>query len=180
MTLQDLKAECERDKSMMDAAHAEVDKLSSETESIKTPPRTLRFSWMAVGIGIGVSVLVLVAMLSVRPLDDLMPGNHRPVIDNYNFLKSSNELTVSVNASDEDDLVRNFTVEISAKALDNKSYQWPPVVVRVYWINQSSAALTEVLSLANLQPGDYRATCYVTDSRGATSSMHPDMEFTIP
>ena len=85
--------------------------------------------------------------------------NLAPVMVNEVFVNSQNGMRVWANASDPDDAIYTVTVEIYV----NNTPLGNPVLVKVYYINQSTANVSDVISLGSLSAGDYLIRAYAVD-----------------
>jgi len=85
--------------------------------------------------------------------------NLAPVMVNEVFVNSQNGMRVWANASDPDDAIYTVTVEIYV----NNTPLGNPVLVKVYYINQSTANVSDVISLGTLPAGDYLIRAYAVD-----------------
>jgi hypothetical protein len=85
--------------------------------------------------------------------------NLAPVMVNEVFVNSQNGMRVWANASDPDDAIYTVTVEIYV----NHTPLGNPVLVKVYYINQSTANVSDVISLGTLPAGDYLIRAYAVD-----------------
>jgi len=85
--------------------------------------------------------------------------NLGPVMVNEVFLNSQNGMRVWANASDPDDAIYTVTIEIYVNHIPLGN----PVLVKVYYINQSTANVSDVISLGTLPAGDYLIRAYAVD-----------------
>jgi len=85
--------------------------------------------------------------------------NLGPVMVNEVFVNSQNGMRVWANASDPDDAIYTVTVEIYV----NSTPLGNPVLVKVYYMNQSTANVSDVISLGTLPAGDYLIRAYAVD-----------------
>ena len=85
--------------------------------------------------------------------------NLAPVMVDEVFVNSQNGMRVWANASDPDDAIYTVTVEIYV----NGSTLGNPVFVKVYYINQSTANVSDVISLGSFSTGDYLIRAYAVD-----------------
>ncbi len=85
--------------------------------------------------------------------------NLGPVMVNEVFANSQNGMRVWANASDPDDAIFTVTIEIYV----NHTPLGNPVLVKVYYINQSTANVSDVISLGSLPAGDYLIRAYAVD-----------------
>ncbi len=182
MTLEDLKAECERHESRTEGLHAKVDKLSEEKAGGSTSGKTSSFLTGKTIAAIVIAAILIVAGLWFLLRSDLSSDveiTYPPVIGSYAFVNAPNGMRIWINASDPDDSIVNVTVQVFAKAQGNDSYLWPPVLEKIYWVNKSSAAIADVLILGSLPTGDYRISAYATDASGRTSDTAGNVDFKL-
>ena len=182
MTLRALKAECEEHESRTEGLHAKVDKLSDEDSAGPPSGKTPRFLTAKVIVTFVIAAVLIVAGLWLLTRSDLSNDvlkTHAPVIGSYAFVNESNGMRIWINSSDEVDLIVNVTVQVFAKAQGNDSYLWPPVFEKVYWVNQSSAEIADVIILSALPSGDYRISAFATDASGRDSGTIGQVEFKL-
>ncbi len=183
MTLEAIKTECEKDESRMEGAHAKVDKLT-DGGTISRPPMKPK------GVSVGKAVMmVAIAVILIGAAFYILRGSDQssdvqdgyvPVIDSQAFANGPNGMRAWINASDTDDTISNITVCIFVKSQDNTSYMGTPIFTKVYWINETSANITDILNLGDLPPGNYGITSYAIDSFGHTSKSVERVEFALP
>jgi hypothetical protein len=102
--------------------------------------------------------------------------NLAPEIVNDVFVNSQNGMRVWANASDPDDAIYTVTVEIYV----NHTPLGSPVLVRVYYINQSTANISDVISLGALSAGDYLIRAYAVDVLEKESEFRGFYSFSLP
>jgi hypothetical protein len=102
--------------------------------------------------------------------------NLGPVMVNEVFVNSQNGVRVWANASDPDDAIYTVTVEIYI----NRTPLGNPVLVKVYYINQSTANVSDVISLGSLSAGDYLVRAYATDVLERESEFQGFYGFALP
>ena len=102
--------------------------------------------------------------------------NLGPVMVNEVFVNSQNGMRVWANASDPDDAIYTVTVEIYV----NSTPLGNPVLVKVYYMNQSTANVSDVISLGTLPAGDYLIRAYAVDVLEKESEFLGFYGFAIP
>jgi hypothetical protein len=102
--------------------------------------------------------------------------NLGPVMVNEVFVNSPNGMRVWANASDPDDAIYTVTVEIYV----NSTPLGNPVLVKVYYINQSTANVSDVISLGSLSAGDYLIRAYAVDVLEKESEFQGFYSFALP
>lgn len=102
--------------------------------------------------------------------------NLGPVMVNEVFVNSQNGMRVWANASDPDDAIYTVTVEIYV----NRTPLGNPVLVKVYYINQSTANVSDVISLGSLSAGDYLIRAYAVDVLEKESEFLGFYSFALP
>jgi len=102
--------------------------------------------------------------------------NLAPEIVNEVFVNSQNGMRVWANASDPDDAIYTVTVEIYV----NNTPLGSPVIVRVYYMNQSTANISDVISLGALSAGDYLIRAYAVDVLEKESEFRGFYSFSLP
>jgi hypothetical protein len=102
--------------------------------------------------------------------------NLAPVMVNEVFVNSQNGMRVWANASDSDDAIYTVTVEIYV----NNTPLGNPVLVKVYYINQSTANVSDVISLGSLPAGDYLIRAYAVDVLEKESEFQGFYSFALP
>jgi len=102
--------------------------------------------------------------------------NLGPVMVHEVFVNSPNGMRVWANASDPDDAIYTVTVEIYV----NSTPLGNPVLVKVYYINQSTANVSDVISLGSLSAGDYLIRAYAVDVLEKESEFQGFYSFALP
>jgi len=102
--------------------------------------------------------------------------NLGPVMVSEVFVNSQNGMRVWANASDPDDAIYTVTVEIYV----NSTPLGNPVLVKVYYINQSTANVSDVISLGSLSAGDYLIRAYAVDVLEKESEFQGFYSFALP
>lgn len=179
MPLSDIEAHCEKDEARTDGAHAKMDKLSDGgSDDGSTEGALLRPGPKApVGKIIVVVVVAIVAVAAALFYYLTMPTmNLAPVMVNEVFVNSQNGMRVWANASDPDDAIYTITVEIYV----NSTPLGDPVLVEVYYINQSTANVSDVISLGTLPAGDYLIRAYAVDVLEKESEFQGFYSFSLP
>lgn len=103
-------------------------------------------------------------------------ANYGPIIVSESIVLSANGMRAWINASDRDDAISRITILIYSNGTPLGS----PVIERVYWVNQSTANVTDVIYLATLPDGKYLIISYGTDMRGKDSVFSGFHNFTLP
>jgi len=102
--------------------------------------------------------------------------NLGPVMVNEVFVNSPNGMRIWANASDPDDSIYTVTVEIYV----NRTPLGNPLLVKVYYVNQSTANVSDVISLGSLSAGDYLIRAYAVDALGKESEFKGFYSFALP
>lgn len=178
MTLRDIDAHCEKDEARMDGAHAKMEKFTDEgtkdSPKMNSSPKTgapwNRIAVVAVVaiVAVSIAVLYLQRTASNRESD--------PVIVDAVFVNGSNGLRFWINASDSKDEISTVTIAVYNDSIPLGS----PVLKRTYWVNQTVANVTGVLTLFDLPSGNYFVAAYATDMLGNDSTLSELKRVTLP
>lgn len=102
--------------------------------------------------------------------------NNGPVIVDAVFVNGSNGLRLWSNASDSDNAISTITIAVYR----DLTPLGDPVLERTYWINQSTANITDIIVPGALPSGNYLITAYATDMLGKVSAFSGFQRYTLP
>jgi len=172
LTLKDIEAHCEKHETRMDGAHAKMDKLS-DGQSDGAPHFEADGGSSGKIVAVAITAVLCVAAVWYVYFRGETPEDqttHLPVIDSHAFVNGTNGMRVWVNASDSGDRIVNVTLTFAQKTEAGNLFFWPTIMVKVYWVNHSSAEISDVILLVTLPAGEYRVSAFATDESGNNST----------
>lgn len=186
MTLTDIKAECEKHEARADSMHAKVDKFTKEeaegsSDAIAPSKTALTHPAKRIATAVVAVVVTFTAAmwyLGVIPNgSDEDPGesNLAPSVDSFVIMNTANGMMIWVNASDSDSAISSIKVSAYLDATPLGS----PMFEKLYWVNKSTANITDVLFLGNLPSGNYVIQTSAIDMLGKESAPSGYQHFTL-